>query len=829
MSPESKRRLLRYGIAVDLVIVITGVALLLPQIPAAVIVVLYAIAAALSAVKGGWRGGTAATGGGLIALLAAFHDTVPLTYTAAFVAVGAAICAIAAMLPKRAATPTRPAATTDAPPLAPVVAFPEDDRAEQAAKAREEAERKAAEAARKLEEERVARERAEREAAERAAKERAEAERVAREKLEQERAATARKAEEQRVAVEKAARERADREAAARLAREKKNSEPKRGLFASIFRREPPRPSVNLRPKTLGDNAVRKPASTQKPARKPRVLMLEKRRGTADTILPKLKQHGVEAEVVERWIDAVDELFRFRPDAFFLDVELPDFDKVYKAVTEHSPSLPIVLTSKQNGGALPAVCHAATSTRPYEAEAVVALVRRAFENPDDLLAKQAMPPEEAQEIAYLVGCFNCGVQFDAADADWCSCLTKERTLVCTNCLTCFCKAPPSYKETFRIGAPPHFLERKTAERRPSPVGATNPPPEQVRRPLVMLVEDDDEIKAIVQRVCTNLGYGFVSENNGDDGLTLARAYRPDLILCDAFLPKRDGREMCRMLKEEPGGAECKMVVMTGVYVDTKYKTEALQRFRVDDYLSKPVSITDLINLLQRHLEGVTGLPAQEDLHALHRREFEMSDDGVRPYEICCFTCNAMFDAASAAWCTDAGSDGTLVCPHCNHCFCKAPPAYRERFWIDAPPSLLERKLIGSTRTVAAKSNPQPADVKRPSILLVEDDENVQLIVKTVVTAMNYGCIVADDGEEGLTLARQYEPDLILSDAFVLKGDALFSRAKSIVMTGLYADRKLRDEALASFHADDYLAKPLAVGDLIKVIKKHLPQAVQPTM
>jgi CheY-like chemotaxis protein len=186
-----------------------------------------------------------------------------------------------------------------------------------------------------------------------------------------------------------------------------------------------------------------------------------------------------------------------------------------------------------------------------------------------------------------------------------------------------------------------------------------------------------------------------------------------------------------------------------------------------------------------------------------------------------------------------GRDNTLVCEHCNGCFCKAPAAYRERFWIDAPPSLFERKMIGSKRNITARANPTPSDVKRPLILLVEDDENVQLIVKTVVSSMGYGFVVGANGQEGLTLAREYNPDLILSDAFMpkldgremcrlLKEDPATARAKAIIMTGLYTDRKYRNEALDYFKVDDYVAKPLAVDDLIKLFKKHLTHEVATT-
>jgi CheY-like chemotaxis protein len=666
---------------------------------------------------------------------------------------------------------------------------------------------------------------------------------------------------------------------------------------------------------------------------KPRLLFIERRRGTAESVIAKLRQRNIDVEVVERWVDAVDEIFRFRPSALLLDIEHPEFEKIHKTLSDKTSQLPLVLTGRSVAAVAPTVRYAAFVNRPYDSDDVARIAQVAFARPEDLLLEQSIPREmtkplpqqhhtapqhhtaaqrptapsrpvaapapppaaPAQKAAqpaatapqpepptnvvpirpaavaasgnqnYEVTCFSCRVPYDALDADWCSCLAKERSLVCTNCLSCFCKAPPSYKEKFWVEAPPRLFERKTAEgRRQDAALTTNPPKDQVTRPLVLTVEDDEEIQTIVQRVCANLGYGFIWANNGQDGLDLAREYKPNLILSDAFMPKLDGREMCRILKEEPLGADIRMVVMTGLYTDTKYRSEAVKRFHVDDYIAKPVAVTDLINLLQKHLEGVTGLPQQEDLHELHRKDIDdgdgvMFEDGememandvplsdiltpAEPkaprtrndsYDVSCYNCQLTFDATHAEWCSCVGRDNTLVCEHCHGCFCKAPAAYRERFWIDAPPSLFERKMIGSKRALSAGTNPLPSDVKRPLILLVEDDENVQLIVRTVVSSMGYGFVVGANGQEGLQLAREYNPDLILSDAFMpkldgremcrlLKEDPMTSRAKAIIMTGLYTDRKYRNEALDYFKVDDYVAKPLAVDDLIKLFKKHLPQ------
>jgi CheY-like chemotaxis protein len=699
------------------------------------------------------------------------------------------------------------------------------------------------------------------------------------------------------------------------------------GAIADLFRGDP-RSGVNLNNRKISGNQPPRRtnlsssgSNTRRNAhatRKPRLLMLERRRATADTAVPKLRLHGIEVEVVERWVDAVDELFRFHPDAMSLDAEHPDFETIYRTIAEKAPNLPLLVTGRSSGLLPQSVRYAAFIVRPYDVDELMRLAQQAREKPEDLVALQmlprvtkapATPPQRvpqtpvhaavslrpaaptgivrpapsiddvADEIApsaaaiaasndeYDVACFSCRALFNAIDADWCSCLTKERTLVCTNCLACFCKSPPSYKEKFWVEAPPRLFERKSAEVRRQGHLPDNAQPEDIGRPLVLCVEDDEEIQAIVQRVCANLGYGFIYATNGQDGLNIARLYRPNLILSDAFMPKLDGREMCRMLKEEPLGAECKMVVMTGLYTDTKYRSEAVKRFHVDDYIAKPVAITDLINLLQRHLEGVAGLPVQEDLHELHRKDVHdepeepesdneqdvpLADVLAAPaqprlvvrapdgYEVNCVTCQQTFDATRAEWCSCVGRDNTLLCTQCGNCFCKAPASYKERFWMDAPPSLFERKMIGSKRSLGMRSNPSPDEVKRPLILLVEDDENVQLIVRTVVTTMGYGFVVGANGQEGLSLAREYGPDLILSDAFMpkldgremcrlLKEDPSTSRSKAIIMTGLYTDRKYRNEALDYFKVDDYVAKPLAVDDLIRLFKKHLPQEVQAAM
>jgi len=77
----------------------------------------------------------------------------------------------------------------------------------------------------------------------------------------------------------------------------------------------------------------------------------------------------------------------------------------------------------------------------------------------------------------------------------------------------------------------------------------NAPPDEVGRPLVLLVDDKPEIREVAIRVIEILGYGLVVAKNGEEGLELAARYQPELVLTDAMMPQLDGWEMGLRIKD----------------------------------------------------------------------------------------------------------------------------------------------------------------------------------------------------------------------------------------------------------------------------------------
>jgi CheY-like chemotaxis protein len=208
--------------------------------------------------------------------------------------------------------------------------------------------------------------------------------------------------------------------------------------------------------------------------------------------------------------------------------------------------------------------------------------------------------------AHVVACYTCKAPFDAISANWCQCLATRRSLVCPGCQKCFCQSPQVYKQGFWERAPQLLWDRVAAEHRSGEDLPENPAAELVEHPLVLIVDDEKEIRRVAFAAITGLGYRAVVASDGEEGIELAARYRPDLILTDAFMPKLDGREMCRRIKANPELATAKIVIITSVYTASRYKYEAYKEFQADDYLSKPLELSSLSDILRKYLGEPAG-------------------------------------------------------------------------------------------------------------------------------------------------------------------------------------------------------------------------------
>ena len=111
----------------------------------------------------------------------------------------------------------------------------------------------------------------------------------------------------------------------------------------------------------------------------------------------------------------------------------------------------------------------------------------------------------------------------------------------------------------------------------------------------------------------------------------------------------------------------------------------------------------------------------------------------------CQNCGSSFDALAAAWCSCLVTERTLVCPHCRQCFCKAPAAYKSRFWSSAPKALWDRKFKEHHEDFTPPANPEPDAVTRPLVLVVDDEKAIQRVAARVIQSLGYGIVLAHNG------------------------------------------------------------------------------------
>ncbi len=81
---------------------------------------------------------------------------------------------------------------------------------------------------------------------------------------------------------------------------------------------------------------------------------------------------------------------------------------------------------------------------------------------------------------------------------------------------------------------------------------------------ILFIEDEASLQKTVGEILKQEGFEVLEALDGDAGLAIAKEENPDLILLDLVLPKKDGFEVLKYLKEDPGTRHIKVVVLTNL-------------------------------------------------------------------------------------------------------------------------------------------------------------------------------------------------------------------------------------------------------------------------
>ena len=106
---------------------------------------------------------------------------------------------------------------------------------------------------------------------------------------------------------------------------------------------------------------------------------------------------------------------------------------------------------------------------------------------------------------------------------------------------------------------------------------------------ILLVDDEPKIVELARDYLEHAGFAVVSASDGSEALTRARSDRPDLIVLDLGLPKLDGLDVARALRQ---GSSVPIVILSGRSDETD-KLVGLE-LGADDYVTKPFSPKELV-------------------------------------------------------------------------------------------------------------------------------------------------------------------------------------------------------------------------------------------
>ena len=122
----------------------------------------------------------------------------------------------------------------------------------------------------------------------------------------------------------------------------------------------------------------------------------------------------------------------------------------------------------------------------------------------------------------------------------------------------------------------------------------------------LVIDDEPEVRALLAQLLQQHGWQVLEARDGDQGIEIAKAHRPAVVLCDLLMARGNGFQVCRALRSLESLRATKLIVVSGR--DFPSDREAAFEAGADEYLTKPVQAEQLLALLS----GLRGRPEALD-------------------------------------------------------------------------------------------------------------------------------------------------------------------------------------------------------------------------
>jgi DNA-binding response OmpR family regulator len=119
---------------------------------------------------------------------------------------------------------------------------------------------------------------------------------------------------------------------------------------------------------------------------------------------------------------------------------------------------------------------------------------------------------------------------------------------------------------------------------------------------ILVIEDEPQMLLGLRDNLELEGYEVATAGDGDEGLTKAASFNPDLVILDVMLPKKNGFDVCRELRARANATPIVMLTARSAETDKVLGLE----LGADDYVTKPFSITELLARVRAVLRRAGG-------------------------------------------------------------------------------------------------------------------------------------------------------------------------------------------------------------------------------
>ena len=142
---------------------------------------------------------------------------------------------------------------------------------------------------------------------------------------------------------------------------------------------------------------------------------------------------------------------------------------------------------------------------------------------------------------------------------------------------------------------------------------------------LLVVDDDPNICEVLKLYFENEGYKVKTASDGADGLAIFKSYDPDLVLLDIMMPRKDGWQVCREIRE----ISSKPVIMITAKGEVIDKVLGLE-LGADDFIVKPFDMKELSARIKAVLRRYNAHKSTEDDEVVRFENLEIS---LKKYEL----------------------------------------------------------------------------------------------------------------------------------------------------------------------------------------------------